>query len=602
MEIFKLFGSIFVNTDAADESMKKTEKGAESIASKLGAGIQTAAKWGTAIVAGATAATTAVVGLATDAAGTADEIDKMSQKIGISNEAYQEWSYVMGQNGMDVEKLSTGMKTLVSQMDSAASGTVSAQENFDKLGVSIYDASGKLKDQETILNETMHALADMENGTEKSRLATELFGKAGIEMMPMLNQGSEAMDELTQRAHDLGLVMSDEAVSAGVTLGDTIDDIKQSFSMIGTTLGSAVIPIIQRFADLIIANMPLIQESIGSLAPILVDVVSTFLPVISELAQTLLPIMIDLTNQLLPVITEIAATILPVFVELINILLPPLMEIIQAALPPLVSIIQALMPLLNTVIALLTPILELFMSLFAPIVELVSAAIAPLIAILAELINSTLLPLIPIIELLAQVLTNTLGAAMEGLTPVIDGIMQAFGGLIDFITGVFSGNWKQAWQGIVDIFSGIFSGIVNLIKAPINTIISGINSVFSAMGTIEIPDWVPVIGGASFSLPQIPMLWKGGNIVESGRVIVGEKGPEILDLPAGARVSPLSGNNAIGGFDYDKMTQCFVNALMAVAPELQQTLQVIPDENGIFKIVRNKAREHNRTTGSYAFM
>lgn len=592
MEIFKLFGSIFVNTDEADKSMHKTEKNAESIASMLGNGVKTAAKWGAAIVSGAAVAATAVTGLATNAAGTADEIDKMSQKIGISKEAYQEWSYVMGQNGMDVDKLATGMKTLVSQMDSAASGTASAQENFEKLGISIYDSSGKMKDQETILNEAMHALADMENGTEKARLATELFGKAGTEMMPMLNQGSQAMDDLTQRAHDLGLVMSDDAVSAGVTLGDTIDDIKQSFSMIGTNLGTAVIPIIQQFADMIIENMPLIQESIGALAPILVSVASTFLPVISELAQTLLPIILDLINQLLPVITEIAATILPVFVQLMNTILPPLMEIIQVALPPLVSIIQALMPLLNTIISLLTPIMELFMSLIAPIVQLVSAAIQPLITIIAELLNEALQPLIPIIEFLAKVLTATLGSAIKGLTPVIDGIMKAFGGLIDFITGVFSGNWKKAWNGIVDIFSGIFSGIVNLMKVPINAIISGINSVFSAIGTIEIPDWVPLIGGASFSLPQIPMLWKGGNVIEAGRVLVGEKGPEILDLPAGARVTPLSDDDMVQGIDYNMLLKIIVEAIRMVIPELEQVIQIIPDEDGIYRIVQKKNREN----------
>lgn len=163
-----MFGSIFVKTDDADKSIQKTEKSAESLAAKFGNGIKTAAKWGAAIATGATVAGTAIFGLATSAAGTADEIDKMSQKIGISTEAYQEWSYVMGQNGMDVDKLATGMKTLVSQMDKAANGTASAQENFDKLGVSIYNADGSLKDQETLLNEVMHALADMENGTEKA--------------------------------------------------------------------------------------------------------------------------------------------------------------------------------------------------------------------------------------------------------------------------------------------------------------------------------------------------------------------------------------------------------------------------------------------------
>lgn len=543
MEIFKLFGSIFVNTDDADKSMQKTEKNAESIASKLGSGITTAAKWGAGLVTAATAATTAVVGLANDAAGTADEIDKMSQKIGISAEAYQEWSYVMGQNGMDVDKLATGMKTLVSQMDSAASGSASAQENFEKLGISIYDSSGNLKDQETILNEAMHSLADMENGTEKARLATELFGKAGIEMMPMLNQGSQAMDDLTQRAHDLGLVMSEDAVSAGVTLGDTIDDIKQSFSMIGTNLGSAVIPIIQQFADLIIDNMPMIQQTIGQLGPILANMAATFLPVIADLAQMLLPLLVDLINQLLPVITNIASIVLPIITELLEKLMPPLMQIIGAILPVITTLLNTLMPIIDLLFQILNPILDVILALIVPLVELASVILQPIIELLGALITTALEPLMPVIQAVAYLLTMTLGSAFKTLEPIIDDIMQVFDGLIDFISGVFSGDWEKAWNGIVNIFSGIFSAVSDIFKAPINFIINGINSLFASLGNLKIPDWVPIIGGTSFDLPQIPMLWKGGNIVESGSVLVGEKGPEILELPAGARVTPLDNAN-----------------------------------------------------------
>lgn len=594
MEIFKLFGSIFVNTDEADKSMQKTESNAESIATKLGNGVKTAAKWGAAIVSGAAIAATAVIGLATNAAGTADEIDKMSQKIGISTEAYQEWSYVMGQNGMDVEKLSTGMKTLVSQMDSAASGTASAQENFEKLGVSIYDSSGKLKDQETILNETMHALADMENGTEKARLATELFGKAGIEMMPMLNQGSGAMDELTQRAHDLGLVMSEDAVSAGVTLGDTIDDIKQSFSMIGTNLGSAIIPVIQQFADLIVDNMPMIQQAIGQIGPVLADMAAAFLPVLAEMAQMLLPLLVDLINQLLPVITDIASAVLPVITELIDKLLPPLMKIIEAVLPVVTTLLDTLMPIIDALFQILSPILDVLLAIIVPLVELASTILQPIIELLGLLIKSALEPLMPAIQTVADLLTVTLGAAFKTLEPIINNIMQVFGGLIDFITGVFSGDWEKAWNGIVNIFEGIFSAVSNIFKAPINFIINGINSLFASLGNLKIPDWVPIIGGTSFDLPQIPMLWKGGNIVEPGRVLVGEKGPEILDLPAGARVTPLSGDEMVQGIDYSMLLKIIVEAIRMVIPELEQVIQIVPDEDGIFRIVQKKNRENVR--------
>lgn len=603
-----MFGSIFVNTDEADKSMAKTEKNAESIATKFGNGIKTAAKWGSAIVGGATAAASAVVGLATNAADTADEIDKMSQKIGISTESYQEWSYVMGQNGMDVEKLSVGMKTLVSQMDSAASGTASAQENFDKLGVSIYDASGKLKDQETMLNEAMHALADMENGTEKARLATELFGKAGIEMMPMLNQGSGAMDELTQRAHDLGLVMSEEAVGAGVTLGDTIDDIKQSFSAVGRNLGTAVIPVVQQFAEVILQSMPMIQEAIGALAPILADVVASFLPALIEVAQMLLPMLVELINQLLPVITEIAAAILPMITGLIQQVMPFLMQIVEAVLPLVTTMLNAIMPILTALFDILSPIFEVVTALIAPLVEIMSTILQPIITLVSTLIEVALKPLIPVVEAVAEVITTILGAAFEALAPIIESITDVFGGLIDFITGVFSGNWEKAWDGIVNIFKGIFNlipsaieGIINGAIGLINGIINGINGITGVIGIPAIPN-IPTV--------TLPKLEEGG-ILEKGQV-------GILEGNGAEAVVPLENNKkwiasianemqaqGIGG-DAELMT-VLLDIMRKILAEMQELnrkemVQIVPDENGIFKIVRKKAREFNDTTGDYALI
>lgn len=588
MEIFKLFGSIFVNTDAADESMKKTEKNAENIASKLGSGIKTAAKWGTGLVTAATAATTAITGLAMSVADTAGDIDDAAKRAGTSAEEYQKWAYAAKLGGMEASTLEKAMIKQQKAFADAKEGAKTTAEAYQRLGIDI----NSISDSGDAFNQVMAALADMEDATTRNAIANDIFGKSYAELAPLLAEGSAGIEALKQEAEDLGGVMSNASVEAGAQLGDTIDQLKTSFGGIVNQLGASVIPIVQQFADLLLQNMPMLQEAIGALAPILADVVSTFLPVITDLAQTLLPIIIDLINQILPVIMEIASAILPVFVQLINTLLPPLMEIIQVALPPLVKIIQSLMPLLSTVISLLTPILELFMSLLAPIIELVAAALEPLITILEELINTALQPLIPIIEVLSKAIEATLGAAIKGLKPVIDGIMQTFGGLIDFITGVFSGNWKKAWGGVVDIFSGIFSGIVNFIKTPINAIISGINSVFSAIGTITIPDWVPLIGGASFSLPQIPMLAKGGDIVESGRVIVGEKGPEILDLPTGARVTPLSGDSAVHGIDYDMLLKTVVEAIRMSIPELERVVQIVPDEDGIFKVVQKKNREN----------
>lgn len=226
---------------------------------KMGKGMAVAA----AGIGAATAATaTALYKVTTGTAAAADEVDKMSQKIGISRQAYQEWNYICGQSGVEVGVLKNGVKTLTSQMQSAKNGSDSAKAAFNALGLSWEDGTGKLKSQETMMEEAITALSNMKSGTERAKLAQQLFGKAGMELEPILNTGAQGIEELRQRCHDLGLVMSDETVNAGVKLGDTIDDVKGSFGAIVNNIGAQLIPIVQQAADLILAHLPQIQSAV----------------------------------------------------------------------------------------------------------------------------------------------------------------------------------------------------------------------------------------------------------------------------------------------------------------------------------------------------
>ena len=264
MEIFKLFGSILIKSDEAEKSIQKTESKAVKLASALGNGVKTAAKWGYAIAAGAGAAGAALLGVANKSAEAADEVDKMSQKIGLSKEGFQEWRYAMGQSGMDISVMQNGMKTLTNLMDSAKNGSSSAKDAFSALGLSIYDSGDALKDQEAMMKETIMALANMEDSTERAKLATQLFGRAGTELEPLLNSGADGIQELMDRAHELGLVMGDEAVEAGVKFGDTMQDVKDSFGMVVAQIGTQVMPVIQGLLDWVLEHMPEIMETVNT--------------------------------------------------------------------------------------------------------------------------------------------------------------------------------------------------------------------------------------------------------------------------------------------------------------------------------------------------
>lgn len=186
----------------------------------------------------------------------------------------------------------------------------------------------------------------------------------------------------------------------------------------------------------------------------------------------------------------------------------------------------------NQIGSIFVPILTVLMEVISKVVNVVSTVLKPVLDILGTTFT-----------FLGGIIEGVIDGAFTHFGNIINDVKTTLGGLIDFISGVFTGNWSRAWEGVKSIFSGIVSGIGNIFKTPINAIINGINSFLSGLNKIKIPDWVPGVGGKGFNIAKIPLLAQGGNIVSSGAAIVGEAGAELIELPKGARVSPLSKND-----------------------------------------------------------
>ena len=145
-----------------------------------------------------------------------------------------------------------------------------------------------------------------------------------------------------------------------------------------------------------------------------------------------------------------------------------------------------------------------------------------------------------------QRITGVVSTTVGTISSLISSAMKILGGICDFVTGVFTGNWSKAWEGVRSIFAGIWGKFTAIVKAPINTIISLVNSVIGGINSIsfDVPSWVPKIGGdhIGFDIATIPMLAKGGIVTKPTLAMVGEgREPEVA--------SPLSKlkNLAIGG-------------------------------------------------------
>ena len=252
-----------------EKEAKKLHTQAKKLSKELGEGIKKASVVCTAAIGAVALATQQLVNRTIEAG---DNVDKMSQKIGMSRKAYQEWDYIMSQNGSNVDVLQMGYKKLASQMDGVKKGSKESVKLFRQLGVSVKNNRGQLRGQEDVFNDTIRALQRMKNPTEKAIMANKLFGKSAIELKPLLNQSADSVDGLRKKANDLGMVMSDEAIDASVKMKDTFDTIQRSMNGLGLYVGSKFLPVIQTFADKFTENIPKIKATVTPIFDSLVGV------------------------------------------------------------------------------------------------------------------------------------------------------------------------------------------------------------------------------------------------------------------------------------------------------------------------------------------
>lgn len=284
-----------------------------------------------------------------------------------------------------------------------------------------------------------------------------------------------------------------------------------------TQIIQAVLPVL---IQLVNAIVPILIEIIQSVLPVLIQLVNAILPILTQIIQAVLPVIIQLIQTILPLVMQIVDAILPIFINLLNTLLPIFMEIIQSILPVIIQLIQTVLPIVQQIIDTVLPIFISLLNTLVPIFQNIIQAILPVLTTLLQ-------ALIPVIELVANIFSSVLGSALQSIAAIVQNVMSIFQGLIDFITGVFTGNWSQAWNGIKSIFSGAVGGLGEIIKAPLRAVVSAVNTVIGGLNKLKVPDWVPGIGGKGINIPQIPG-FVNGTVRTPDTFIAGENGPELI--------------------------------------------------------------------------
>lgn len=402
-------------------------------------------------------------------------------------------------------------------------------------------------------------------------------------------------------------------ISSGTLLSTVLSGISSVLGAIFSPVGIAVAALgllIYSFIDLY-RNSEEFRQSLANMQ-------QTWMEALQPLADFVSGALTSAWNDILkPVVEFFINTLLPnlidTFKNLWQNVLVPLGTFLGTALKPVFKIISDLLTSLWKYIVL-------------PLADAVGNVLKKAWDGLYQILNKTIIPIIktvidvlqflwdkvinPIVTVLWDVLKPAFEDVFKAIGGLFDGFGKALGGIIDFVTGVFTGDWKKAWEGIKDIFSGIWDGIWSVIKGVINLIIglinglisgitSGINAVIRALNAIQItvPDWVPLLGGKKFGFnlkelkaPQIPKL-------ATGTVVPANYGEFLAVLGDNKReaevVSPLS-----------TIKQALKEALAesggSGTGEIHIWLE--GDAKGIFKVVRTAENEHYKATKQAVFV
>ena len=433
----------------------------------IAGGIGTALKSATGVLAAGTAAvSTALVKGANDVAQYGDNIDKMSQKMGLSRQSYQEWDAVMQHSGTSMEAMKSSMKTLANAAQTNSSA-------FEKLGISQKDLASM--SQEQLFEATISALQNVESETERTYLAGKTLGKGATELGALLNTSAEDTQAMRDRVHELGGVMSDEAVLASAQFQDNMQDLQTAISGVGRGIITQLLPsfndILAGFTSLIIGEegaTEKISSGFESLFSNLDSIASNIVNTITEM----MPGIIEGITTILPQIIEMAATLIISFSQALVTQMP---TILTTVLPALAE------AAVNIVIALGVALVQAAPALFDAGVQLFDMFKNSFNG--GDMLSKGVEMVQGVLDGITERLPGMLEGGVEMLTSLANGILQNIpqlittaGQLITQFTSFIMQNYPTILQAGANLLLNLVNGIVNNLPQIVNSVVQVIAS------------------------------------------------------------------------------------------------------------------------------
>ncbi len=456
--------------DAAREAGEKAEKASGGWTVLKGTLADLAAS---AIKTAASAISDTAQEMITGAAEYGDTIDKMSQKMGMSSDAYQEWDFVLQHCGASIESLKPAMKTM-------ATAAENGSDAFAQLGISQEQIAGM--SQEQLFDATIAGLQNVTDETQRTYLAGKLLGKGATELGPLLNTSADDVADMRAQVHDLGGVMGSDAVKAAAAYQDSLQNMQYAFSGLKNNISGELLPTLTLIMDgitkMLTGGGDEVAAAVGDLVVSLSGQLTAQAPRMMSVAMTFIAALVTGLLSALPDLMGAA-------VDLVGALLLGIAEqlpgIITAAMSALLGIVDTITSP-ESITLLIQAAMQLMLALARGLITAIPQLIDAVPGIITNLVESfyAMLPEIigvgiEIVIALASGLVSNAGHIIAAVPRLVETIVRGFlaavksywdigKSIVDGIRKGITEQWQRLKSDVSNLFTGLVSWIKNLLK------------------------------------------------------------------------------------------------------------------------------------------
>lgn len=471
MNLLELAVKVVMDDSEVDKGFDDVEEKASSFSDKMnrvGKGLATAGAIGAGVAVATAKLGKSFVDNASDVAAYGDNIDKMSQKMGISAQAYQEWDAIMQHSGTSIEALKPSMKTL-------ANAAEKGSDAFQKLGISEQEVASL--SQEDLFAKVISGLQGMEEGTERTYITSQLLGRGATELGALLNTSAEETEAMRKRVHELGGVMSDEAVKSAAAFQDQLQDMQTGIQSLSRNILSEFLPsltaVMGGLTDIFTGNYDEGIEKISSALSSIVDGLAERLPnmlevglkIIENLAQAILqnipvilPAMVDIVLEIAQAIIENLPTIIEVGMEIMIALAEGLADAIPDLIPAIILAITTIVDKLtdpDTMMKLIEASLMIMVALAEGLVKAIPQLIEKVPQIIQNLVTTIERALPKIVEAGLKILEAIIGGILKGIPKIPLAVAQIKDSITEGVLNIV--NSATTWGR--DLIQNFINGI-----------------------------------------------------------------------------------------------------------------------------------------------